>query len=52
MPELWHHDTIGAMAEATLAAAPATFALGGFSMGGYVAFEILRRAPSGSSGWR
>jgi pimeloyl-ACP methyl ester carboxylesterase len=46
VPELWHHDTIGAMADATLAAAPLTFALGGFSMGGYVAFEILRRAAA------
>ena len=44
VPELWHHDTIGAMADATLALAPPTFALVGFSMGGYVAFEILRRA--------
>ena len=32
------------MAEATLAMAPPAFALVGFSMGGYVAFEILRRA--------
>ena len=45
VPELWHHDSIGAMAEAALKVAPARFALGGFSMGGYVAFEILRRAP-------
>ena len=30
---------------ALLAAAPARFALGGFSMGGYVAFEVLRQAP-------
>ena len=45
VPELWHHDSIGAMAEATLAMAPERFALAGFSMGGYVAFEILRRAP-------
>jgi pimeloyl-ACP methyl ester carboxylesterase len=44
VPELWQHDTMGAMAEATLAMAPPTFALVGFSMGGYVAFEILRRA--------
>lgn len=44
VPELWHHDTIGAMAEAALALAPPSFAVGGFSMGGYVAFEILRRA--------
>ena len=45
IPELWHHDTMAAMAEAALAEAPPTFALCGFSMGGYVAFEILRRAP-------
>ena len=45
IPELWHHDTMAAMAEAALAAAPPTFALCGFSMGGYVAFEIFRRAP-------
>jgi len=45
IPELWQHDTMAAMAEATLAIAPPTFALCGFSMGGYVAFEIFRRAP-------
>ena len=46
VPELWHDHTIGAMAETALAAAPPTFALCGFSMGGYVAFEIFRRAPT------
>lgn len=45
VPELSDHDSIAAMAEAALAAAPPRFALGGFSMGGYVCFEILRRAP-------
>jgi pimeloyl-ACP methyl ester carboxylesterase len=45
VPELWHYESIGAMADAALKAAPERFALGGFSMGGYVAFEILRRAP-------
>lgn len=45
VPELWRHDSIGAMADAALEAAPERFALGGFSMGGYVAFEVLRRAP-------
>ena len=45
VPELYLHESLGAMAEAALAAAPPRFALGGFSMGGYVAFEILRRAP-------
>lgn len=44
VPELWHHEDVGAMAEAVLATAPDRFALAGFSMGGYVAFEILRRA--------
>ena len=44
VPELWHHDTMATMAEATLAMAPPTFALLGFSMGGYVAFEIMRRS--------
>ena len=45
VPELWHHASIGEMAEAALKVAPERFSLGGFSMGGYVAFEILRRAP-------
>ena len=37
--------TLGAMAERALAAAPATFALAGHSMGGRVALEIVRRTP-------
>lgn len=45
VPQLWTHESIGAMAEAALSAAPERFALAGFSMGGYVAFEILRCAP-------
>ena len=44
VPELWHHETMAAMAETALAQAPPRFALAGFSMGGYVAFEIMRRA--------
>ncbi|WP_299968022.1 alpha/beta fold hydrolase [uncultured Roseobacter sp.] len=43
--EIWRHDSIGALAEAVLADAPARFALAGLSMGGIVAMEILRRAP-------
>ncbi|EGD59216.1 alpha/beta hydrolase fold protein [Novosphingobium nitrogenifigens DSM 19370] len=43
--DLTRDDTIGAMAERVLAHAPARFALAALSMGGYVAFEILRRAP-------
>lgn len=38
-------DSVSAMAARVLAAAPERFALGGLSMGGYVAFEILRQAP-------
>jgi len=45
VPELYRHDSIGAMAQGALDAAPERFALGGFSMGGYVCFEILRRPP-------
>ena len=33
------------MAETLLAATPGRFALLGLSLGGYVAFEVLRRAP-------
>lgn len=43
--DLTRDDTLAAMAERALAAAPERFALAGLSMGGYVAFEILRRAP-------
>lgn len=39
-------DSISGLAEAVLADAPERFALAGLSMGGYVAFEIMRnRAP-------
>lgn len=37
--------SIGDIATSILAAAPPTFALCGLSMGGYLAFEIMRRAP-------
>ncbi|MEQ8390156.1 MAG: alpha/beta hydrolase [Thalassospira sp.] len=43
--ELFEQDTIADMARAVLDVAPKRFALVGMSMGGYVAFEILRRAP-------
>jgi pimeloyl-ACP methyl ester carboxylesterase len=36
---------MAALARAILAAAPPRFALVGLSMGGYIAFEILRQAP-------
>lgn len=39
------HTSLVKMAEATLAAAPPTFALAGHSMGGRVAFEVFRLAP-------
>ncbi|MDR3451103.1 MAG: alpha/beta fold hydrolase [Alphaproteobacteria bacterium] len=39
------HDSIAAIAEDVLRDAPPRFALAGLSMGGYVAMEIMRRAP-------
>jgi pimeloyl-ACP methyl ester carboxylesterase len=55
LPALWrfgpvtvashHHDeSLAAMARRLLAAAPPRFALAGLSMGGYLAFEIMRQA--------
>lgn len=38
------HDSLAVIAAAALARAPERFALLGFSMGGYVAFEMFRRA--------
>lgn len=38
-------DTMQGLAEAVLDLAPKTFAIAGFSMGGYVALEVLRQAP-------
>ena len=38
-------DSLAGIAERLLAAAPPRFALCGLSMGGYIAFEVLRRAP-------
>ena len=38
-------DSVAGMAARVLEAAPPVFALAGLSMGGYVAFEILRQAP-------
>lgn len=38
-------DTLEGIAAAILAAAPERFALAGLSMGGYIAFEMLRAAP-------
>jgi len=38
-------DTIAAIAQRILADAPPRFALAGLSMGGYIAFEIMRQAP-------
>jgi len=43
--DLRHGASLGAMAERVLSDAPERFAIAGLSMGGYLAFEILRRAP-------
>ena len=56
IPELWRFgpvviadhtrdDRVAAIARRILAAAPPRFALVGLSMGGYVAFEIMRTSP-------
>ncbi|HVY52878.1 MAG TPA: alpha/beta fold hydrolase [Devosia sp.] len=55
MPALWPHgpvmianhlqgEGVAAIAANILAGAPAEFALGGFSFGGYLSFELLRQA--------
>jgi pimeloyl-ACP methyl ester carboxylesterase len=38
-------DNMGAIARRILAEAPPRFAMAGHSMGGYIAFEIMRQAP-------
>jgi pimeloyl-ACP methyl ester carboxylesterase len=38
-------DNMGSIARRVLAEAPPRFALAGHSMGGYIAFEIMRQAP-------
>lgn len=45
VPDYGSLDSLGAMAEAVIAAAPPRFAVAGHSMGGRVALEVLRRAP-------
>ncbi|MBR0693754.1 alpha/beta fold hydrolase [Bradyrhizobium lablabi] len=56
MPALWRFgpvtvanhirdDNMGTIARRILAEAPPRFALAGHSMGGYIAFEIMRQAP-------
>jgi len=44
--DVTQHDTMSRIAKALLSAAPERFALAGLSMGGYVAFEIMRQAPA------
>ena len=56
LPTLWRHgpvtvanhirdDSMAAIARRILKEAPPRFALAGHSMGGYIAFEIMRQAP-------
>jgi pimeloyl-ACP methyl ester carboxylesterase len=45
VPDLTQGETLRALAQTVLADAEPTFALAGFSMGGYVAQEIARIAP-------
>ncbi|MET0721134.1 MAG: alpha/beta fold hydrolase [Tardiphaga sp.] len=56
VPDLWSHgpvmvanhirdDSMAAIARRILSEAPPRFALAGHSMGGYIAFEIMKQAP-------
>jgi pimeloyl-ACP methyl ester carboxylesterase len=45
VPNFFGFSSLAAMAECVLEEAPDRFALAGFSMGGRVALQILRRAP-------
>jgi pimeloyl-ACP methyl ester carboxylesterase len=55
LPAAWQHgavtvarhddDSLAVIADRILSAAPPRFALVGLSMGGYIAFEIMRQAP-------
>ncbi len=45
IPVATEDESVAAMAQRILAAAPDTFALAGLSMGGYIAQEIMRQAP-------
>lgn len=45
VPDLTTQDSIAAMARSVLDMMPERFALAGLSMGGYVAFEVMRQAP-------
>src|SRR3954462_3817199 len=56
VPQLWRYgpvtvanhirdDNMAVIARRILAEAPPRFALAGHSMGGYIAFEIMRQAP-------
>ena len=45
VPDLGEADSMAAMGEHVLATAPSRFALGGVSMGGILAMEIMRQAP-------
>lgn len=46
VPDLGGDDSLEALARRVLDAAPRRFALAGLSMGGYLAFEILRQDPA------
>jgi pimeloyl-ACP methyl ester carboxylesterase len=45
VPDLSSRDVIADLARDVLATMPKRFSLAGFSMGGYVALEIMRQAP-------
>lgn len=46
VPNVFRHDSFAEMAEDVLAQAPTSFAVAGLSMGGILAFELWRQAPT------
>ena len=44
-PDILEQESVGEAADRVLASVDGPFAVAGFSMGGYIAFEMLRRAP-------
>jgi pimeloyl-ACP methyl ester carboxylesterase len=50
IPDHGSIESLGEMAEAILKSAPPRFAIAGHSMGGRVAFEVVRRAPDRLAG--
>jgi hypothetical protein len=51
VPELWHYDTIGGMAQAALDAAPGASRWAAFRWAAMSAWKSCGGRPSASNGW-